>query len=132
MFEGIISHGCLDQFLSRISERLAIIACLTVDKFVNEVQMPYTPTPTTTLLKRGIIFHKWLEGVSSKHQSCTNLPRQSIFSKNDNVGATTDGVKAMLRGSEWSNSILGEIMSSLQVLPTRRSLWNANRSVFSK
>ena len=94
--------------------------------------MSYKPMPTMTLLKRSINFHRWLEGASSKHHSCISLPRQFVFSKNENGDATTDGVRAMVRCSEWSNSVLGEPMFPLQRLPTQKPRWNANRSVFSR
>jgi hypothetical protein len=85
-----------------------------------------------TLLKKSLDFHGWLEGAFSKHHSCISLPRQFVFSKSDNVGSIVDGVKAMVRCSEWSNSVLGEPMFPLQRLPNKKPMWNANRPVFSK
>jgi len=85
-----------------------------------------------TLLKTSLDFHGWLEGAFSKHHSCISLPRQFIFSKNDNDGGTVDGVKAMVRCSEWSNYVLGEPMFPLQRLPNQKPRWNANRPVFTE
>ncbi len=113
------SHGRPDQCFSKIRARLAVKACLTIEKFVCEIQKSYKPMPTMTLLKRSINFHQWLEGASSKHYSCISLPRQFIFSKNENGDATTDGVRSMS-------------MFTLQRLPTQKLRWNANCSVFSK
>jgi len=107
-------------------------ACLTLETFVQVVQHSFKPTPTMTLLKKIMDFHGWLEGVFSKHYSCISLPRQLIFSKSDNDGGTVDVVKAMVRCSEWSNSVLGEAMFPLQRLPNQKPRWNANRPVFSK
>ena len=92
-------------------------SCFTLETFVNVVQHSYKPSPTMPLLKKSMDFRGWLEGAFSKHQSCISLPRQFIFSKNDNVGSTVDGVKAMVRCSDWSISLLGEPMFPLQRLP---------------
>ncbi len=70
-------------------------SCLTLETFVNVVKHSYKPTPTIALLKKSFNFHGWLEGAFSKHNSCISLPRQFIFSKNDNAGSTVEGVKAM-------------------------------------
>ena len=107
-------------------------SCLTLETFVHVVQHSYKPTPTMTLLKKSLDFHSWLEGAFAKHHSCISLPRQFIFSKNDDAGSTADGVKAMVRCSEWSNSVLGEPMFPLQRIPNQKPRWNANRPVFSK
>ncbi len=85
-----------------------------------------------TLLKRSVNFHQWLESSFSKFHSSISLPRQFIFSKNSDVAGTLDGVQAMVRCSEWSNSMLGEPMFPLQRLPISKPMWNANRSVFSR
>lgn len=117
---------------SRISARLNVMSCLTIENFVEEIQLSYNPRPTMTLLKRSLNFHEWLDGSMSKYFSSISLPRQFIFSKDDNEGSTVDGVHAMVRCSEWSNSILGEAMFPLQRLPNKKPKWNANRRVFSK
>lgn len=109
-----------------------MISCYTIESFVEEVQLSYTPRPTMTLLKRSWNFHEWLEGAFSKHHSSISLPRQFIFSKDISAGSTMDGVQATVRCSEWSNSLLGEPMFPLQRLPLEKPKWNANRSVFSK
>ena len=126
------SHGGPDPVFSRISARLSMISCYTIESFVEEVQLSYTPRPTMTLLKRSWNFHEWLEGAFSKHHSSISLPRQFIFSKDISVGSTMDGVQAMVRCSEWSNSLLGEPMFPLQRIPLKKPKCNANRSVFSK
>jgi hypothetical protein len=92
----------------------------------------YTPNHSMTLLKRSLNFHEWLEGSFAKYHCSVSLPRQFIFSKEHNVGNTSDGVEAMVRCSEWSHSLLGPPMFPLQRLPTSKPRWNANRSVFSK
>ena len=107
-------------------------SCMTIEKFVHVVQHSWKPSPTMTLLKKSLDFHGWLEGAFSKHHSSISLPRQFIFSKNDNVGSTAEGVMAMVRCSEWSNYVLGEPMFPLQRLPKQKPRWNANRPVFSK
>jgi len=100
------SHGGPDQILSLISGALSMPSCLTLETFVHVVRHSYKQTPTMTLLKKSLDFHGWLEGAFSKHNSCISPPRQFLFSKNDNDGSTVDGVKAMVRCSEWSNSVL--------------------------
>jgi hypothetical protein len=94
-------------------------SCLTQATFVHVVQHSYKPTPTMTLLKKSLDFHSWLEGAFAKHHSCIGLPLQFIFSKNNDVGSTADGVKAIVRCSEWSSSVLGEPTFPLQRLPNQ-------------
>ena len=103
-----------------------------MESFVHEVQHAYELNPTMTLLKRSLNFHEWLESSFSKFHSAISLPRQFIFSKNNDVAGTHDGVQAMVRCFEWSNSMLGEPMFPLQRLPISKPKWNANRSVFSR
>lgn len=126
------SHGGPDQRFSQISAALAMNACMTLETFVHVVQHAYKPHPTMTLLIKSLDFHGWLEDAFSKHHSCISLPRQFVFSKNDSAESTDDGVKAMVKCSEWSNSVMGEPMFPLQRLPIQKPRWNANRPVFSK
>ena len=118
--------------VSLISGALSMTSCLTLETFVHVVQHSYKPSPTMTVLEKSLDFHGQLEDAFSKHHSCISFPRQFIFSKNDNVGSTIDGVNTMVRCSEWSNSLLGEPMFPLQRLTNQKPRWNANRSVFSK
>ena len=126
------SHGGPDQVFSNTSIALARICCLTIEVFVDVVMKSYTPNHSMTLLKRTLNFHEWLEGSFAKYHCSISLPRQFVFSKEHDAGSTSDGVQAMVRCSEWSNSVLGPPMFPLQRLPISKPRWNANRSVFSK
>ena len=94
------SHGGPDQRFRLISGALSMITCLTLETFIHVVQHSFMPTPTMRLLKKSLDVHGWLEDVFSKQHSCTSIPRQFIFSENDNVGGAVDGVKAMVPCSE--------------------------------
>lgn len=126
------SHGGCDQIFSIISGRLSVVACLTLEKFIHEVQTCMKPKPAMILLKRSLNFHEWLSGALAKYHSSISQPRQFIFSKTNNGLSTPDGVQTMVRCSEWSHSPLGEPMFPLQRLPNGKPRYNANRPIFSK
>ena len=109
-----------------------MVACLTHEKCIHEVQTRMKPKPVIILLKKSLYFHVWLSGALVKYQSSISRPRQFIFSKAINGLSTPDGVLAMIRCSEWSYSTLGEPMFPLQRLPNGKPRYNANRPIFSK
>ena len=109
-----------------------MVACLTLEKCLHEVQTVMKPTPAIKLLKRSLNFHEWLSGALAKYHAFISQPRQFFFSKANNGLSTLDGVQPMVRRSEWSHSTRGEPMFPLQQLPNGKPRYNANRPIFSK